>query len=90
MGKATMRAANLPRTGAEREASVEHTRTGLINWLQDRRERLGQTDRDIRESPEAVLRKAALSAEQQAQELRDQQQQLLDDYMQTQATDYTI
>lgn len=65
-------------TEAQKAAHIDHTRKGLIDYLTPRRERLGQTEQDIRESPEGVLRKKT--------ELQKKQQALLDEYLQSQVS----
>lgn len=62
-------------TPEQRADRVNRARASLMVWLEARRARLGQSDRDIKESPEAVLER-----------MREKQRQLVDDYMQTQAS----
>lgn len=62
-----------PEMMAER---VNHTRRGLIEFLTERRNRLGMTEEDMKQSPEEVLRK-------QQFKMRATQQALVDEYMQT-------
>lgn len=71
------RASRRLRTEAQVQSDVNHTRDGLLRYLAPRRERLGMTEQDVRESPERVL-------EKKNNELHKKQQALLDDYLQSQ------
>ena len=66
------------RTEAQMLSDVDRARESVIKYLTPRRERLGQTAQDIRESPEGVLRKQT--------ELQKKQQALLDEYLQSQVS----
>lgn len=65
-------------TEAQKQEQINRTRESLIGYLTPRRERLGQTEQDVRESPEGVMRKQT--------DLQKQQQALLDEYLQSQVS----
>lgn len=44
-------------TEEQKAQRIEDARASLLSWLEDRRKRLGQTEQDVRESPEEVLKR---------------------------------
>lgn len=54
-------------TEEQKAQRITDARASLLVWLEARRKRLGQTEQDVRESPEEVLKRqsAKIAAEQE-------------------------
>lgn len=62
---------------AEREARVDQARRGLLSYLEARRQRVGLSEKDAKESPEAA-------------QARKTQKQLVDEYLQSRDVTHTM
>lgn len=85
---------NRNKTPEQKAAELDLTRRNLVVWLTSRRNRLGMTEQDIRESPENVLKKQQLLAQENKvvdmTKLHDAQRELINAYMQTTVSDDTM
>lgn len=64
-------------TALEREARVDQARKGLTSYLEARRQRVGFSEKDAKESPEAV-------------QARKTQKKLVEEYLQSRDSAHTM